>query len=112
LPFPKSLSLTWEAKEGVGYLVVSPDETLGLAPFASSSRLASSPWLTQRQPGLAEGSALSVLFDVNLIAPGGPDGAKVLVSFGEKEGRIVVAMDAAAPALPALAQLFALHRSP
>lgn len=112
LPIPKSLSLSWEARDGVGYIVVSPDETLGLAPFAEKSRLASSQWLTRSQPGLAELRALALFADARLIAPGGPDDAKLLLSFGKKGDQIAVALDVAATALPALARLFALDRSP
>jgi hypothetical protein len=112
LPLPKSISVSWEAKDGVGYIVVSPDEALGLAPFAEASRLASSTWLTQSQPGLAELRALGIFVDTRLIAPGGPDDAKLLLSFGKKADRIVVALDVAATALPAVARLFALDRSP
>jgi hypothetical protein len=112
LPLPKSLSLSWEARDGVGYIVVSPDETLGLAPFADKSRLASSEWLSRSQPGLAELRALALFADARLVAPGGPDDAKVLLSFGKKGDQIAVALDVAATALPALARLFALDRSP
>lgn len=112
LPLPKSLSVTWEAKDGVGYVVVSPDEGLGLAPFAQASRLGSSEWLVRSQPDLAERRALGVFLDTRLIAPGGPDDAKLLLSFGKKADRIVVALDVAASALPAVARLFALDRSP
>jgi hypothetical protein len=93
--------------------VVSPDETLGLAPFADKSRLASSEWLTHSQPGLAELRALALFADTRLVAPGGPDDAKVaLLSFGKKGDQIAIALDVAATALPALARLFALDRSP
>ena len=112
LPLPKSLSLTWEARDGVGYIVVSPDDTLGLAPFAGKSRLASSQWLTHSQPGLAELRALALFADARLVAPGGPDDAKLLLSFGKKGDQIAIALDVAATALPALARLFALDRSP
>jgi len=47
-----------------------------------------------------------------LVAPGGPDDAKALLSFGKKGDQIAVALDMAATALPALARLFALDRSP
>jgi hypothetical protein len=112
LPIPPSLSLSWEARDGVGYIVVSPDETLGLAPFAEKSRLAASQWLTRSQPGLAELRALALFADARLVAPGGPDDAKVLLSFGKKGDQIAIALDVAATALPALARLFALDRSP
>ena len=112
LPLPASLSVTWEARDGVGYIVVSPDEALGLAPFAEASRLASSEWLTHSQPDLAELRALSIFLDTRLIAPGGPDDAKLLLSFGKKADRIVLGLDVAATALPAVARLFALDRSP
>jgi hypothetical protein len=112
LPLPSALSLSWEAKDGVGYIVVSPDDAAGLAPFAATARLASSEWLARSQPGLAERRALAIFADARLIAPGGPDEAKVLLSFGKKADQIVLAIDAAAAALPALSRLFALDRSP
>jgi hypothetical protein len=112
LPLPKSLSVTWEAKDGVGYIVVSPDEGLGLAPFAEAQRLAASDWLKRSQPELAELRALGLFVDTRVFAPGGPDDAKLLLSFGKKADRVVLALDVAAAALPAVARLFALDRSP
>jgi hypothetical protein len=112
VPLPPSLSIAWEARDGVGYVVVSPDETLGLAPFHEASRLASSDWLIHSQPGLADLRALALFADTRLIAPGGPDDAKLLLSFGKKADQIVLGLDVAASALPALARLFALDRSP
>jgi len=112
MPLPPSLGITWEAKDGVGYIVVSPDEALGLAPFHEASRLAGSEWLLHSQPELAERRALAFFADARLLLPGGPDDAKLLLSFGEKADQIVLALDAAASALPAVARLFALDRSP
>jgi hypothetical protein len=109
---PSTLSLSWRAKEGVGYIVVSPDEALGISAFTEGSRLGSSAWLTRSQPSLADQRALELFVDTRLLAPGGPDDAKVLLSFGKRKEQIVVALDVAAPALPALSRLFALDRSP
>jgi hypothetical protein len=112
-PLPKALSLTWEAKDGVGYIVISPDDALGLSPFATTARLASSDWLSRGVAGQgAGGTALEALLDMRLVAPGGPDDAKVLLSFGKRDERIAVGLDVAASALPAMARLFALDRSP
>jgi hypothetical protein len=47
-----------------------------------------------------------------LLAPGGPDEAPVLLSFGKKAERIALTLDVSASALPAVARLFALDRSP
>jgi hypothetical protein len=104
--------VSWDAEAGVGHIVVSPDELLGLSPFGPTARLASSPWLARSQPGMAGKTALGVVADMRLLAPGGPDEAKVLLSFGKQDAQIVVALDVAAAALPALARLFALDRSP
>jgi hypothetical protein len=112
MPVPKSLSLSWEAKDGIGYIVVSPDEALGVTPFSASTRLDSFEWLAHSQPGLAEATALSIFADTRLFAPGGPDDAKVLLSFAKRPDQIVVALDVASAALPAVARLFALDRSP
>jgi len=112
LPLPKALSVSWEARDGVGYIVITPDPLVGLSPFAAPARLASSPWLTQSQPGLSAQTALALVADTRLLAPGGPDDAKLMLSFGKKDAQIVVGLDVAAAALPALARLFALDRSP
>ena len=111
LPMPKSLSLSWEARDGIGYIVVSPD-ALGLTPFAASPRLGSSEWLAHSQLGLADRMALGIFADARLFTPGGPDDAKVLLSFAKEHEQIVVALDIASAALPAVARLFALDRSP
>jgi hypothetical protein len=112
LPLPKSLSLSWEAKAGIGYIVISPDEALGLAPFSTNARLDSFEWLKRSQPGLADRTALGIFADTRLFAPGGPDDAKVLLSFAKGQDQLVVALDIASAALPAVARLFALDRSP
>lgn len=113
LPLPKSLNVSWKAEAGVGYIVVSPDELLGLSPFLGDrARLAASPWVARSQPGMSGKTALGVIADTRLLAPGGPDEAKLLLSFGKQDAQIVVALDVATGALPALARLFALDRSP
>lgn len=112
LPLPRSLGVSWEARGGVGYVVVSPDETLGLTPFAEPSRLATSAWLAKSQPGQAEQTALGVFADARLLGPRGPDEAPLLLTFGKQADRVVVALDVASSALPALARVFALDRSP
>ena len=109
---PPSLSLSWQARDGVGKIVVSTDETVGLTPFAGASRLGASAWLTRSSQDLAEQTALALFVDARLVAPGGPDEAPILLSFGKKAERIALTLDASAAALPALARLFALDRSP
>jgi hypothetical protein len=101
LAVPGELHLTWEARDGVGYLVVSPDAKLGLAPFASP-RLASSNWMTQSQARLGE-RALGFFADSRLVRPGPPEPAPLLLTFGKQADRIVVSVDAAPSALHALA---------
>ena len=110
LRLPKSLSLSFEARDGVGYLVVSPDDAIGLTPFASPRQLASVDWLAQSGQASATQTALGVFADAGLLTPGGPDGAPILLSFGKKDEHIAVALDISTVALPALARVFALDR--
>jgi hypothetical protein len=107
---PPALSVTWEAKDGVGYVVVSPRAGAHLAPFNEPVRLDASAWLQKSQPNLAAQTALGVYLDARLLAPGGPDDAPVLIALGKREGRIVLGVDLAPPALHAVSRLFALER--
>jgi hypothetical protein len=109
---PKSLSLSWQAQGGVGYIVVSADDTTGLSPLSDPPRLTGLDWLVRSQQGLADHTALSVFADARLLAPGGPDDAPMLLSFGKKDEHIAVSLDVSSNALPALARLFALDRGP
>jgi hypothetical protein len=102
LPLPGELHFTWEARDGVGYLVVSPDAKLGLSPFAPEARLGSSNWMTQSQTRLGE-RALGVFADTRLVRPGAPEASPLLLTFGKQADRIVMSVDAAPAALHALA---------
>jgi hypothetical protein len=106
---PSELHLTWEARDGVGYLVVSPDAKLGLAPFGAANRLASSAWLTQTQQRLDE-RALAFFADMRLVQPEHAPPAPLLLTFGKQADRITISLDAAPAALHAVAGLFALDR--
>jgi len=110
MPLPKSLSVSFEARDGIGYIAVSPDDAVGLSPFSSPSRLASLGWLGQNLA--SNQTALGVFADARLLTPGGPDGAPILLSFGKKDDHIAVALDISTAALSALARVFALDRSP
>ncbi|HKY39721.1 MAG TPA: hypothetical protein VJN18_27475 [Polyangiaceae bacterium] len=100
---PHELHLSWEARDGVGYLVVTPDAKLGLSSFAAEARLSSSGWMTQSQARLGE-RALGFFADTRLMRPGAAEPAPLLLTFGKQAERIVVSVDAAAPsALHALA---------
>jgi hypothetical protein len=102
LPLPSDLHFSWEARDGVGYLVVSPDAKLGLSPFAADARLGSSDWITQSQTRLGE-RALGVFADTRLVQPGAPEPAPLLLTFGKQADRIVMSVDAGPSALHALA---------
>jgi hypothetical protein len=110
-PLPSELYLTWAARDGVGYLVVTPDAKLGLVPFASAARLSSSTWLTQSQARVGE-RALGVFADARLLRPGGQQPLPVLLTFGKQAERIAISVDAPPAALHALAGLFAVDGSP
>jgi hypothetical protein len=106
LPLPPTLYITWEAKDGVALVVVSPDEVLGSASFGGVS-LAASPFLAPIQRDWAERAALSVFADARLVAPGGPDEAPVLLAIGKRDERITVSLDVSAGALRALVPFWA-----
>jgi hypothetical protein len=105
---PAELHLVWEARDGVGYLVVSPDAKLGLAPIGAPSRLTSSTWLTQSQQRLGQ-RALGLFVDLRLVRPDATEPAPLLLTFGKQADRIAVSLDAAPAALHAAAGLFALE---
>jgi hypothetical protein len=113
LTLPSELSVSWEARDGVGYVVISPDPKLGLAPFAPDApRLGASNWLGRSDDQLGDRAALALFVDARLLAPGGggPDGAPLLLSFGKRSSQILLSLEAAPSALSALSQLFALDR--
>jgi hypothetical protein len=107
---PPSLNVTWEAKDGVGYVVVSARTASGLAPFNEPVRLGASAWLQNSQPQLAAQAALGLYLDTRLLAPGGPDEAPMLLALGKRDGRIVLGADLAPAALHSVSRLFALDR--
>ena len=110
LPLPPTLRVTWEAKDGVGYVVVSPRAGSNWAPFNEPVRLGASAWLQKSQAELGAQTALGVYLDTRLLAPGGPDEAPLLIALGKREGRIVLGVDVAPAALHAVSRLFALER--
>ena len=110
LPLPASLTVTWEAKDGIGYVVVTPGGSASSAPFSEPVRLSASDWLQKTQPQLAAQSALGLYLDARLLAPGGPDDAPILLALGKRDGRIVLGVDLAPAALRAVSRIFALDR--
>jgi hypothetical protein len=109
---PKSLGLTWQAKAGVGVIVVSPDGGLEPSAFDDSATLGSRAWFADNPAGSPEQTALSLFVDARLLAPGGPDDAPLWLSFGKKGEQMALSLDVSAAALSALARRFALDRSP
>jgi hypothetical protein len=105
-PLPKSLTVTWEARDGVAYVAVAADAASGLASFKEPSRLADSSWLAQSQPELAAHTALALFFQTQLLAPGGPDDAPALLALGKRGDRIVVGLDLAPTSLGAVSRAF------
>jgi hypothetical protein len=112
LPLPSSLSLAWEARAGVGYLVISPDAGLGMKPFGPGPRLGDSPWLGPSKTELGSSAALALFADARVALPGGPETAPLLLSLGARQNGVGMTLDISAAALPAVARLFALERSP
>jgi hypothetical protein len=105
LPLPASMTVTWEAKDGVGYVVVAPTGSANLAPFREPVRLSASAWLQKTQPQLAQQTALGLYVDARLVAPGGPDDAPTLIALGKRGDRIVLGVDLAPTALRAVSRL-------
>lgn len=110
LPMPKSLTVAWEARDGMAYVAVAADGASGLASFKEPSRLADSPWLAKSQPELAGNTALALFLQAQLLAPGGPDDAPALLALGKRGDRIVMGLDLAPASLGAVSRLFALDR--
>ena len=74
-------------------------------------RLDSVAWLGKVQDPLADQAALQLFADARLFGAGG-DAAPILLTFGKKAERVQLTVDISAPALPAVARLFALETSP
>lgn len=111
-PLPRSLNVSYRAKDGVGVVLVTVDDTLSLASLEAAPRLASVTWVGQGQVKLGENAALALFADARLVMPGGPDDAPLLLAFGKKADKIALSLDVSAAALPAVARLFALEKSP
>jgi len=111
-PLPKSLSLSWQARDGVGIVVASADGALEPSAFEQAAPLSSVSWFTQSPHPVFEHAALGLFADARLALPGGPDNAPILLSFGKKGSQIALLVDVSVPALSALARRFALDRSP
>jgi hypothetical protein len=113
LPLPSELFVSWQARDGVASIVISPDAKLGLAPLAEPARLGASAWLSQSQTRLSDRAALGLFLDARLLAPGpGPEPAPLLVTFGKQGERIVLSLDLAPPALRALSGRFGVDKTP
>ncbi|HVY27744.1 MAG TPA: hypothetical protein VHB79_14415 [Polyangiaceae bacterium] len=108
---PPALSLSWQAKDGVGQLLISADEATGFAALTELPRLEQASWFGSAELGQGEHTAAALVADARLLAAG-TDDAPLLASFGKKGEQIVVTLDVATAALPALARVFALDRSP
>ncbi|MDF3067540.1 MAG: uncharacterized protein K0R38_3141 [Polyangiaceae bacterium] len=111
-PLPSTLFLSFRADGGVGQVLLSPDEKLSLTQLDAVPKLATVTWLAKGQAQLGEEAALGLFADARLALPGGPDEAPVLLSFGKKAERISLGLSLSAAALPAVARLFALEKSP
>jgi hypothetical protein len=111
-PLPPALSFVWQARDGVGRVLISADEATGFAELAAQPRLAEAPWFSSTKLGLGDQTALAVLADARLLAPSGPDDAPLLLAFGKKDERIVTTLDMSLGALRSLARGFALNRTP
>jgi hypothetical protein len=111
-PLPRSLSVSYRAHDGVGTVLVTVDDSLSLSSLEAGPRLRSVTWLGQGQAKLGENAALALFADTRLLVPGGPDEAPLLLAFGKKAEKIALSLDVSAAALPAVARLFALEKSP
>jgi hypothetical protein len=109
---PSTLHLRFRAQGGVGEALLSPDENLSFSQLAVIAKLSAHPWLGPAQARLGEEAALGLFADARLLAPGLGGEAPVLVSFGKNGTRVSLALSVSAGALPAIARLFALEKSP
>ncbi len=103
LPLPPALSVSWDAKDGVAWVVVSTESGPEPAALQAADKLAASSFLARAEREWGERAALGVWGDARLFAPGGPDDAPILLVVGKREERISVAMDLSPAALRALA---------
>jgi hypothetical protein len=108
----KSLSVSFGALDGVGEIVVSTGQSADLVTLHAAPRLGSLGWFTRSPPALADNTALGLFADARLLAPGGPDEAPILLSFGKKDEQTALTLEVSPPALAALARRFAVNRSP
>ncbi|HEY6078449.1 MAG TPA: hypothetical protein VIW29_06585 [Polyangiaceae bacterium] len=113
LPLPTELRLAWEAREGVGHVVVSPDPKLGPAALAEGPRLGESNWLTRSQSERGGTVAAALYIEAGLLLGTSRQvrskplmDEQVLLSFGKRGERVAVTLEAAPGALRALAASF------
>lgn len=111
-PLPPGLVVSWQAKDGVGQVLISADEATGFSALAAAPRLDQAPWFAAGKLAAAEQTAAALVADARLLVPTGADDAPLLASFGKKGEQIVVTLDVSTTALPAVARVFALNRSP
>lgn len=100
---PSALYVSWQAREGTGYVTVSTDRALAPAELAVEPSLMTSTWLAQSAAQLADRTAVAVYVDARLLLPGGPEAAPILLSFGKLPDSLVVSLEAAPTALRAVA---------
>jgi hypothetical protein len=106
VPLPASLTMSWEAKDGLATVVVSPDESLGVGAWTGVTQLGASPFLAESGQDWDKQAALSVFADARLLAPGGPDDAPILLAMGRRKERIAVSIDLSPAALRSVAQFW------
>jgi hypothetical protein len=106
-PLPAALTVTWEAKDGVALVVVSPDQGLGVSAFAGVAPLGMSPFLARAEQDWAQHAALGMFADARLMAPGGPDDAPLLLTLGKRNEQIAVSFDLSPGALRSVARFWA-----
>lgn len=109
---PAGLVVLWQVKDGVGQVLISADEATGFSALAALPRLDQAPWFAKGLLGPTDRTAAALLADARLLAPGGADDAPLLAVFGKKGEQIAITLDVSTVALPALARVFALNRSP
>jgi hypothetical protein len=90
---------------------MTPDGGAKLASLLAGPRLGALDFLASGA-GFGDQTALSVFADARLFAPDASQSAPLFFAFGKKEQRVALAFDVSAVALPAVARLFALDRSP
>jgi len=111
-PLPSTLHLRFRSQAGVGEALLSTDEKLSFGQLAALPKLAAHPWLAPAQARLGEGAALGLFADARVLAPGLGGEAPILLSFGKKGPQVSLGLAVSPGALPALARLFAVEKSP